>query len=298
MFSLDLSSKINHFFFNLPWYLNAIITMEANEELGINILILLSKMIFILHIIIINSKSLENGTIVRIPINKESGEKIEGNLNIPKSSKSLVIFAHGSGSSRYSPRNQYVSRVLNNDGVATLLIDLLTEREEKKDVVTKEYRFNISLLGDRLIAVTDWILNQDNQLNTFNKTLGYFGASTGSAAALIAADKRSDNINAIVSRGGRVDLALKYTSLREIKCPTLFLVGENDHPVIEWNRQVIEKQLINVGKKKIIIIPQASHLFEEAGKLEEVAKYASGWFRCYFQIKEKTDNNKTKKNNY
>ena len=254
-------------------------------------------MIFILHIIIINSKSLENGNIVRIPINKKTGEKIEGNLNIPKSSKSLVIFAHGSGSSRYSPRNQYVSQVLNNDGVATLLIDLLTEREEKKDVVTKEYRFNISLLGDRLIAVTDWILNQDNHLNTFNKKLGYFGASTGSAAALIAADKRSDNINAIVSRGGRVDLALKYTSLREIKCPTLFLVGENDHPVIEWNRQVIEKQLINVGKKKIIIIPQASHLFEEAGKLEEVAKYASGWFRCYFQIKEKTDNNKTKNNN-
>jgi putative phosphoribosyl transferase len=241
---------------------------------------------------------LENGKIVRIPINKESREKIEGNLIIPKSSKSLVIFVHGSGSSRYSPRNQYVSRVLNNDGVATLLIDLLTDSEEKKDVITKEFRFNISLLSDRLIAVTDWILNQDNELNTFNLTLGYFGASTGSAAALIAADKRSDKISAIVSRGGRVDLALKYTSLREIKCPTLFIVGENDHSTIEWNRQVIEKQLINVGKKKLIIIPQANHLFEEAGKLEEVAKYASGWFRCYFQIKEKTDSNKNKNNNY
>ncbi|HEY5737620.1 MAG TPA: alpha/beta hydrolase [Nitrososphaeraceae archaeon] len=237
---------------------------------------------------------MENENIVRIPINNDSGEKIEGILNIPKSSKSLVIFAHGSGSGRYSPRNQYVSRVLNNNGVSTLLVDLLTEREERKDFVTKEYRFNIPLLGDRLIAVTDWVLNQNNQLNNLNNTLGYFGASTGSAAALIAADKRYNNISAIVSRGGRVDLALKYTSLRQIKCPTLFLVGENDHPVIEWNRQIIDKQLINVDKKKLIIIPQSSHLFEEPGKLEEVAKYASGWFRCYFQIKEKTDTNKSK----
>ena len=238
--------------------------------------------------------SLENENIVRIPINNDSREKIEGILTIPKSSKSLVIFAHGSGSGRFSPRNQYVSRVLNYNGVSTLLVDLLTEREERKDFVTKEYRFNIPLLGDRLIAVTDWVLNQNNQLNNLNNTLGYFGASTGSAAALIAADKRYNNISAIVSRGGRVDLALKYTSLTQIKCPTLFLVGENDHPVIEWNRQIIDKQLINVHKKKLIIIPQSSHLFEEPGKLEEVAKYASGWFRCYFQIKEKTDTNKFK----
>ena len=238
--------------------------------------------------------SLENENIVRIPINNDSGEKIEGILNIPKSSKSLVIFAHGSGSGRYSPRNQYVSRVLNDNGISTLLVDLLTEREERKDFVTKEYTFNIPLLGDRLIAVTDWVLNQNNQLNNLNNTLGYFGASTGSAAALIAADKRYNNISAIVSRGGRVDLSLKYTSLKQIKCPTLFLVGENDHPVIEWNRQILDKQLINVDKKKLIIIPQSSHLFEEPGKLEEVAKYASGWFRCYFQIKEKTDTNKSK----
>jgi dienelactone hydrolase len=235
---------------------------------------------------------LENGNIVRIPIDNESRkEKIEGDLTIPKSSKSLVIFAHGSGSSRFSPKNQYVARVLNNDGVSTLLIDLLTEREEKKDVITKEYRFNIPLLGERLIAVTDWIKNQVNLFNTFHNTLGYFGLSTGSAAALIAADKRYENISAIVSRGGRVDLASKYTSLRQIKCPTLFLVGENDYPVIEWNREVIDKQLVNVEKKKLVIIPQASHLFEEPGKLEEVTKYASGWFRCYFQIKEKNDNN-------
>lgn len=232
---------------------------------------------------------MENGNTIRIPIDKESKEKIEGNLTIPESSKSLIIFAHGSGSSRYSRRNQYVSRVLNNDGISTLLIDLLTEGEEKKDDVTREYRFNIPLLSDRLISVTDWVLNQDNELKSVNRLLGYFGASTGAAAALIAADKRSDKISAIVSRGGRVDLASKYTSLKQIKCPTLFLIGENDYPVIEWNQQVIEKQLVNVEKKKMVIIPGASHLFEEPGKLEEVAKYASGWFRCYFQIKEKND---------
>jgi dienelactone hydrolase len=250
-----------------------------------------------LSITIIIVIPLENGKVVRIPLDKESGEeKIEGNLTIAKSSKSLVIFAHGSGSSRFSPRNQYVSSILNNDGVSTLLIDLLTQREEKKDVITKEYRFNILLLSERLIAVTDWVRNQDNQFNIFNNTLGYFGSSTGSAAALIAADKRYENISAIVSRGGRVDLASKYTTLIQIKCPTLFLVGENDNSVIEWNRNVITKQLVNVEKKKLVIIPQASHLFEEPGKLEEVAKYASGWFRCYFQIKEKSNNNNNNNN--
>jgi putative phosphoribosyl transferase len=235
-----------------------------------------------------NNNSLENGNIIKILIDKDSKEKIEGNLTIPKLSKSLVIFAHGSGSSRYSKRNQYVSNTLNNDGVSTLLIDLLTEREEKIDEITKEYRFNIPLLADRLVSVTDWVLNQeDDTLKTVNMLLGYFGASTGAAAALIAADKRPNKISALVSRGGRVDLASKYTSLKQINCPILFLVGENDYPVIEWNKQVIEKQLVNVEKKKIVIIPGASHLFEEPGKLEEVAKYASGWFRCYFQIKEK-----------
>jgi putative phosphoribosyl transferase len=234
---------------------------------------------------------LENGDTISIPIDKEFKEKIEGNLNIPEFSKSLIIFAHGSGSSRYSKRNQYVSQILNNDGISTLLIDLLTNKEEKKDDITKEYRFNIPLLADRLISVTDWILDPDNQFNklkSINRLLGYFGASTGATAALLAADRRSDKISAIVSRGGRVDLTLKYSSLQHIKCPTLFLVGEKDYSVIEWNRDVIEKQLVNVEKKKMVVIPGASHLFEEPGKLEEVAKYASGWFRCYFQIKEKS----------
>ena len=241
---------------------------------------------------------LENENVVRIPIYKEDKEeKIEGKLAIAESSKSLVIFAHASGRSRFSPRTQYLASVLNNDGVSTLLIDLLTEIEEKKDVITKEYRHNIPLLSERLIAVTDWVKNRYNPFNTFhNNTLGYFGSSIGSAVALIAADKQCENISAIVSSGGRVDLASKYTSLSQIKCPTLFLVGENDNSVIEWNRDVINKQLVNVVKKKLIIIPKSSHLLEESGKLEEVAKYASGWFRCYFQIKEKSNTNHKKNN--
>ncbi|MGE3859803.1 MAG: dienelactone hydrolase family protein [Nitrososphaeraceae archaeon] len=224
---------------------------------------------------------------IGIPIDKNTNEKLEGSLIIPESSNGLIIFVHGSGSSRYSTRNKFVSDFFNKDGLSTLLIDLLTEKEEKKDNITKEYRFNIPLLANRLLSITDWVLHNDNELKSVSRLLGYFGASTGATASLIAADKISDKISAIVSRGGRVDLASGYTSLTQITCPILFLVGENDSPVIEWNKKVIEKQLINVKKKKMVIIPGASHLFDEPGKLEEVAKYASGWFRCYFQIKEK-----------
>jgi dienelactone hydrolase len=233
-----------------------------------------------------------NDKAVTISISEDSGDfKLDGNLTIPKDSKGLVIFAHGSGSGRHSPRNQHVAKVLNNDGVSTLLLDLLTEGEEKKDALTGEYRFNIKLLADRLISVTDWLLKQEN---TKKKILGYFGASTGAAAALIAADKRPDSISAIVSRGGRVDLSSKYTSLKSITCPTLFIVGEKDEQVIELNKTVLDTQLEKVQKKKLIIIQGASHLFDEHGKLEEVAKKASGWFRCYFQIKEQylSHNNK------
>lgn len=224
---------------------------------------------------------------IGITIDKNTNEKLEGSLIIPESSNGLIIFVHGSGSSRYSTRNKFVSDFFNKDGLSTLLIDLLTEKEEKKDNITKEYRFNIPLLANRLLSITDWVLHNDNELKSVSRLLGYFGASTGATASLIAADKISDKISAIVSRGGRVDLASGYTSLTQITCPILFLVGENDSPVIEWNKKVIEKQLINVKKKKMVIIPGASHLFDEPGKLEEVAKYASGWFRCYFQIKEK-----------
>jgi putative phosphoribosyl transferase len=221
---------------------------------------------------------------IRIPIRQDSEKyHIESILTIPKDSKGLVIFAHGSGSGRHSQRNQYVSKVLNKDGVSTLLLDLLTETEEKTDDLTREYRFNIELLADRLISVTDWLIEQGNIRNMM---LGFFGASTGAAAALIAADKRPNNISAIVSRGGRVDLSCRYASLKNILCPTLFIVGEKDIEIIEWNRQVLDNYLEKVTKKKMIIIQGASHLFEEPGKLEEVAKKASGWFRCYFQIKE------------
>lgn len=221
---------------------------------------------------------------VTIPLNIDSRHyQIEGDLIIPKCSRGLVIFAHGSGSGRHSPRNQFVSQVLNNDGVSTLLVDLLTEEEEKVDVVTREHRFNVELLADRLTSVTEWVIKQEN---TQNMILGYFGASTGAAAALIAADRQPDNISAIVSRGGRVDLSTKYTSLQNIKCPTLFMVGEKDSNVAEWNQRILNTHLEKVEKKKMVVIQGASHLFEENGKLEEVAKKASGWFRCYFQIKE------------
>lgn len=231
-------------------------------------------------------------TMITIPLSKDSeNNNIEGSLTIPKGSKGLIIFAHGSGSGRHSPRNQYVSKVLNNDGVSTLLLDLLTEEEEKVDVLTREYRFNIELLANRLTSVTDWLIKQEN---TGNMILGYFGASTGAAAALIAADKRPENISAIVSRGGRVDLSSKYTSLKSVDCPTLFIVGENDSQVIEWTQQILDNHLEKVAKKKMIIITGAGHLFEEPGKLEEVAKKASGWFRCYFQIKEHEANSQNK----
>ena len=231
-----------------------------------------------------------NENAIEISIGENSKDlKIEGNLAIPKDSRGLVIFAHGSGSGRHSPRNQYVAEILNNDGVSTLLLDLLTEEEEKVDSLTSEHRFNIELLANRLTSVTDWLLKQEN---TKEKILGYFGASTGAAAALIAADKRPDDISAIVSRGGRVDLSLKYSTLKSVNCPTLFLVGEKDKQVIELNKKVLDHHLEKVKNKKLVIIPEAGHLFEEQGKLEEVAKKSSGWFRCYFQIKEHLMNNK------
>lgn len=232
---------------------------------------------------------------VTIPLNKGSKHyRIEGDLRIPPGSRGLAIFAHGSGSGRHSPRNQFVSGVLNNDGVSTLLVDLLTEEEEKVDAVTREHRFNVELLADRLTVVTEWVIKQEN---TKNMILGYFGASTGAAAALIAADRQPDNISAIVSRGGRVDLSAKYTSLQNIKCPTLFIVGEKDPHVAEWNQQILNTRLEKVEKKKMVVIRGASHLFEEAGKLDEVAKKASGWFRCYFQIKEHEMDGQSKEDN-
>jgi dienelactone hydrolase len=206
---------------------------------------------------------------------------LEGNLIIPKAAEGIVVFAHGSGSSRHSPRNQYVAQVLNNAGLATFLTDLLTREEEKVDIKTRQHRFNIDLLSKRLVAVTDWIIQNPDTQKLF---VGYFGASTGAAAALVASAERGNIISAIVSRGGRPDLA-RSEDLRNVQAPTLFIVGEKDVQVLEMNRNAM-KQLNRVERKKLKIVPGATHLFEEPGTLEEVARLARGWFQCYFLIKK------------
>jgi putative phosphoribosyl transferase len=207
---------------------------------------------------------------------------IEGSLTIPRDPKGIVIFAHGSGSSRYSPRNKYVAQVLNDSGIATLLVDLLTSEEEKIDNITREQRFDIKLLSRRLIAATDWLL-RSTELSKLK--VGYFGASTGAAAALVAAVERANLVYAVVSRGGRPDLATSDILVR-IEAPTLLIVGENDKEVINLNEKAL-KQLTKIEKKKkLVTIPRATHLFEEPGALEEVAKHASGWFQCFFLEKK------------
>jgi putative phosphoribosyl transferase len=207
---------------------------------------------------------------------------IEGNLTIPREPKGIVIFAHGSGSSRYSPRNKYVAQVLNESGIATLLVDLLTSEEEKIDNITREQRFDIKLLSRRLIAVTDWLL-RSTELSKLK--VGYFGASTGAAAALVAAVERANLVYAVVSRGGRPDLATSDILVR-IEAPTLLIVGENDKEVIDLNEKALRQLTKIEKKKKLVTIPRATHLFEEAGALEEVAKHASGWFQCFFLEKK------------
>ena len=209
------------------------------------------------------------------PIRKEvliriNGKSIYGNLEIPPKAKGLIIFAHGSGSSRFSTRNKYVAGILNKNNLGTLLFDLLTAEEEKIDNYTAEYRFNIELLAKRLIDVTNWLIKEPSLKNL---KLGYFGASTGAAAALAAAAKRPDIIYAVVSRGGRPDLAME--SLPGVKAPTLLIVGGEDFEVIELNKTAYE----NIpAKKRLEIIQGATHLFEEPGALEEVALITAKWF--------------------
>lgn len=200
---------------------------------------------------------------------------LRGNLLIPRDANGIVIFAHGSGSSRHSPRNNYIAQALNDEGVATLLFDLLTKEEEEKDRWTGHIRFNIPLLADRLINTTCWI---KNSRQTGRLKIGYFGASTGAAAALVAAAKMPNLIDVVVSRGGRPDLAGK--ELGQVNAPTLLIVGENDKTVIDLNRKAL-KSLKHVNNKKIIIIPGASHLFEEPGALEKVSRAATDWFLIY-----------------
>lgn len=198
---------------------------------------------------------------------------LEGDLTIPADAKGVVLFAHGSGSSRSSPRNQHVARVLQQAGLGTFLIDLLTEREEAADIQGAQYRFNIGMLAERLIGTTDWLTNNTE---TRKLSVGFFGASTGAAAALVAAAARPEAVHAIVSRGGRPDLAGPVLSA--IKAPTLLIVGGNDPEVAALNREALEKLQV---AKEMVIIPGATHLFEEPGALEEVANLAAKWFGKY-----------------
>ena len=195
---------------------------------------------------------------------------LSGNLHIPKDAGALVLFAHGSGSSRHSPRNQFVARTLNEAGLATLLFDLLTPEEEAIDMQTREHRFNIRLLAERLVDATKWA-KQQNQTSSLRT--GYFGSSTGGAAALVAAVDAPQDVDAVVSRGGRPDLAGE--ALPKVQAPTLLIVGGNDDIVIELNEQARDRMRCEV---KLEIIPGATHLFEEPGTLEKVAKLASDWF--------------------
>jgi putative phosphoribosyl transferase len=199
---------------------------------------------------------------------------IHGTLSIPARAEGTVVFAHGSGSSRHSPRNRFVAEMLQHVGLATLLVDLLTEEEERTDYITTEHRFDIDLLADRLSAATDWLANDASQ---YGLRVGYFGASTGGAAALKAAAGR-DDIGAIVSRGGRPDLA--GDALEQVSAATLLIVGALDLQVIEMNRDAFAL-LEQTPAKEMTIIAGASHLFEEPGTLEEVAQRAALWFQKY-----------------
>ena len=195
---------------------------------------------------------------------------IQADLTFSADAKGSVIFAHGSGSSRHSPRNRYVAEILNQAGLATLLVDLLTSEEEFVDNQTSQHRFDIDLLADRLIIVTDW-LHQHRTLSTI--PIGYFGASTGAAAALVAAAQRPRLVEAIVSRGGRPDLAGDW--LGKVMAPTLLIVGEFDQQVVELNRRAA---MAMQAQTRIEIVPGATHLFEEPGALDEVASLARDWF--------------------
>lgn len=200
---------------------------------------------------------------------------LEGNLCLPEGSRGVVAFAHGSGSSRHSPRNRYVAQFLSDAGLATLLFDLLTAEEEIEDIETGKLRFDIGLLAGRLVAATDWL---KENTETRELSVGYFGASTGAAAALVAAAERPDIVAAVVSRGGRPDLAKK--ALPRVKAPTLLIVGGHDFPVIEMNQEALAK--LNV-EKELAIVPGATHLFEEPGALEEVARLAANWFSSHLK---------------
>lgn len=201
---------------------------------------------------------------------ESDGVALEGNLGVPDGTQAIVLFAHGSGSSRHSPRNHYVAQVLREGGLATLLMDLLTADEERIDMRTRKLRFDIALLARRLVGATDWAKRAPD---TSALRIGYFGASTGAAAALIAATERPDAVGAVVSRGGRPDLAGPV--LPRVQAPTLLIVGGDDAPVIGMNREALARLRVEA---RLEIVPGATHLFEEPGTLEQVADLARRWF--------------------
>jgi dienelactone hydrolase len=216
--------------------------------------------------------------VVRVPV---GAKQLDGNLTLPASPIGVVLFAHGSGSSRHSPRNRYVARVLNEAGLATLLVDLLTPEEEAVDLRTGHLRFNIALLAKRLLGAAEWlkVLPETRQL-----AIGYFGASTGAAAALVAAAERPELAGAVVSRGGRPDLAGQ--TCPRVQAPTLLIVGGNDFQVIELNQAAFAQLRC---EKQLVIVPGATHLFEEPNALEEVARLARVWFETHLAPAQASD---------
>ena len=202
-----------------------------------------------------------------------TGVRLEGIVSIPEEARGFVVFVHGSGSSRHSPRNQYVAQTLQEGGMATLLFDLLTAYEEESDLQTRYLRFDIDLLARRTTGVLEWL---DLQPYAYGLKKGLFGSSTGAAAALMAAAELPDQIDAVVSRGGRPDLA--GAALQNVEAPTLLIVGGNDQVVIDLNEQALEN-MPPEGHKKLVVVPGASHLFEEAGALEHAARLARDWFQ-------------------
>src|SRR6266550_4466181 len=204
---------------------------------------------------------------------------LQGDLSIPAGAQGVVLFAHGSGSSRHSPRNQFVARTIRDAGVGTLLFDLLTKEEEAVDVHTRHLRFDIGLLAERLIDATYWLKGDLSHLG-----VGFFGSSTGGGAALVAAAELGQNVGAVVSRGGRPDLAGK--ALPQVKCPTLLIVGGLDYPVIEMNQTALAQLHC---EKELILVPGATHLFEEPGTLDEVSRLAANWFQRHLHSAKATE---------
>ncbi|MEJ7811723.1 MAG: dienelactone hydrolase family protein [Gemmatimonadaceae bacterium] len=206
---------------------------------------------------------------------------LQGMLVLPAGARGVVVFAHGSGSGRLSPRNGHVARVLERSGLGTLLVDLLTIEEERIDLRTGHLRFDIDFLAGRLLHATDWVTSTADAAGL---AVGYFGASTGAAAALQAAAQRADVVRAVVSRGGRPDLAMQW--LAQVRAPTLLIVGEEDQPVIPLNRQAYAAL---PGERELVIVPGAGHLFEEPGMLDEVATHAARWFTRHLSTPQATE---------